>query len=85
MKKKKYRMNLYLPVEINEKLDYWSEKIELPKSNLINLAVRAGLDAIIRAIDPTAAFDPQQWAEIIKAVKPDEVDLEAEKTGHKAN
>lgn len=84
MRKKKYRMNLYIPLEINEKLDQWSEKLELPKSSLINLSVRAGLDAIIRAVDPTAAFDPQQWAEIVKALKPEGLDLEAKNATNKA-
>ena len=80
---KKFRMNLYIPVDINEKLELWSEKIELPKSNLINLAIRAGLDSIIRAIDPTAAFDPETWAQIVKAIKPEDVNLESEKMGKK--
>lgn len=83
-KSKKFRMNLYIPVDVNEKLELWSEKIELPKSNLINLAIRAGLDTIIRAIDPVAAFEPEQWAEIVKAIKPEDVDIESEKMGKKA-
>lgn len=84
MHSKKRRMNLFIPLDINEKLEKWAAKLELPKSTLINLSVRAGLDAIIRAIEPAEAFEPAKWAEIIKAVKPEDLNIEAEKATNKA-
>jgi len=78
-------MNLFIPLDINAKLDKWAEKLELPKSSLINLSVRAGLDAIIRAIEPAEAFEPEKWAEILRAVKPEDVNIEAEKATNKAS
>lgn len=82
----KKRLNLYLPGDLDEKLDKWAARLELPKSNLINLSVRAGIDAIIRTIDPTEAFTPDQWVNIIKAAAERDIEIDKEKiTSHQAS
>lgn len=62
---KKLRQNVYLPLDLSEKLDKYAERLGMTKPMLIILAVRAGLDALIRALAPEDALTTERWAEII--------------------
>ena len=76
MAQRKKRLNLYIPIDVDQNLERWAEKFDLSKTVLINLSIRAGLDAIIRAISPQDALSPEQWADIIAAAMEKGVDFE---------
>lgn len=61
----KVRMNVYLPADLSEKLDTYCKRFDMPKNQLLIMATRAGLDALIRAIAPEDALTTARWAEII--------------------
>lgn len=71
----KKRINLELPQDLGDKLDIWSVKWDMPKTSLINLSIRAGLDAIIRTMSPQDAYTPEQMADIVQALKLRGIDI----------
>lgn len=77
----KVRLNLYLPSDLNEKIEEYGKKFDIPKSLLIQMSVRAGLDSIIRAISPVDAFSPEQLAAIAAAAAVRTVNEEKETAG----
>lgn len=77
--RKPHRMNLFIAEDQNEKLEKWSNRLAISKSNLINLAIRAGLDSIIRAVEPAESLTDEQWARILKMTNGEGVDLGTEK------
>lgn len=52
--------------ETAEKIDHWAEKLGLTKGQLYNMAILAGLDSIIRAIDPVSSLTPEQIAALVE-------------------
>jgi hypothetical protein len=64
---KKVRFNLYMDQELSDRLEMNSKRFDLPKSALVTMSVRAGLDTIIRAMAPEDALTTERWAEIIAA------------------
>lgn len=82
MAQKKHRINLFIPLDLDQALERWSVKFDISKTVLINLSIRAGLDAIVRAISPQDALSPEQWADIIAAAKNKGLEFETlEETG----
>lgn len=61
------RVNVRLPDDVFEKASVWSVKLGVSKSQLLGMAVQAGLDSIIRAISPVDSISPEQWAELVRA------------------
>lgn len=61
------RVNVRVPDQIFEKAGVWSEKLGVSKSQLMGMAIQAGLDSIIRAISPVDSISPDQWAELVAA------------------
>lgn len=73
------RVTARIPDEVDEKVKVWSEKLGVTQSQLMGMAIQAGIDSIIRAISPADALTPVQWAAIVKAVE--EQNLPKEKPG----
>ncbi len=64
----KYRIWGSVTPETGEKLEFWYKKLGIPKTALVALCVQAGLNYVIRAIEPEQAFTPEQWAKIVREV-----------------
>lgn len=79
---KNHRINIYIAEDQNEKLDKWSKRMAISKTNLINLSIRAGLDAIIRAVEPAESLSEEQWAKILKSMENSGVDVAKEAKAH---
>ena len=67
------RMMARVPDDVAEKIVRWSERLGVTQSQLMGMAIQAGIDSIIRAVDPSEAFTPQQIAAILKAAQDDGV------------
>lgn len=67
-KKGKYRIWGSVPWEEGERLEYWAKKLGIPKTALVAMCVHAGLNYVIRSIEPDQAFTPEQWAKIVREV-----------------
>lgn len=67
------RIGAYVTPELNDRLDQWSGKIGITKSQLIAMSIMAGLDSIVRAVSPVESVEPEQWAKIIEAMEKNKV------------
>jgi len=54
--------------ELNEKLDMWTRKLGITKSQLGGICITAGFDAVIRAVSPVDSLDDSQLIRILRAV-----------------
>lgn len=61
------RVNVRITEEVDEKVKVWSNKLGISQSQLMGMAIQAGLDTIIRAVAPAETFSAGQWAEIVAA------------------
>lgn len=52
--------------EMESKILLWSEKLGVTKTQLINMSIMAGLDSIIRAVDPVSSLTPEQLAGMVQ-------------------
>lgn len=59
MPKNARRLNLFVPNDILDSVDFYSEKFSIPKAHLISMSIRAGLGNIIRAISPEDLLTPE--------------------------
>lgn len=73
------RLNVRITKEFNEKLDLWTDRLGLSKSQLTAMALQAGLNNVIRVISPEEVLTPEIMKMFIEATKNMEVnnDLEA--------
>lgn len=58
------RVTARISDELSDKLNHWSKKLGLTKSQLAGMAITAGFDAILRAVSPVDALTAEQWAKI---------------------
>jgi antitoxin component of RelBE/YafQ-DinJ toxin-antitoxin module len=75
------RVTARIPDEVDEKVKVWSLKLGVTQSQLMGMAIQAGIDSIIRAVSPVDAMSPSQWAAIIKAMEAQGVTFEGVKVG----
>lgn len=61
------RVNVRVSDAIFEKTAVWAERLAVTKSQLMGMAIQAGLDSIIRAISPVESITSDQWADLVKA------------------
>lgn len=52
--------------ETEKKLLLWSDKLGVTKTQLINMSILAGLDSIIRAVDPVSSLTPEQVVALVQ-------------------
>ena len=61
------RVSARVSDDVWEKVVVYSEKYGVTQSQLYGMSIRAGLSAIIRAINPEEIMTPEQWALMVKA------------------
>lgn len=71
--------------EVGQKIDMWSERLGIPKTYLISMAVQAGLNQIVRSISPEESIPPEILVKIVEAMRESglEIDVEALKEAGK--
>lgn len=62
------RLSSTVSDETAEKILYWSKKLNINKSQMINISILAGLDTVIRAISPMESMTPEQIVQIGEAL-----------------
>lgn len=63
------RVMARIPDEVAEKIVSWSSRLGITQSQLMGMAIQAGLDNIIRAISPAESITPELLAKIAKAIE----------------
>lgn len=69
--------------ETMNKINVWSDRLGLHKSQFVNMCIQAGIGSIIRAVAPEEALSPDQWSEIIKRVNAEGKENEGDQAGRK--
>ena len=79
--KRKLERKLYVAVtnEFDDRFMAWAKRLGLTKSQLGNICVQAGLNAVIRAVSPEEAFSSEQIVDILETAKDRGLNLEIRK------
>lgn len=64
-----YRITARVPDDLNARLDEWSVKLGVTKSQLAGMSIQAGFDAILRAVSPVDSISAEQLAKVVKAME----------------
>lgn len=81
------RVMARVPDDVAEKIEKWSERLGVSQSQLMGMAIQAGLDSIIRAVSPADSLTSDQWATLFKAfvaqdIVPGKTDFDAASVGY---
>lgn len=72
---KRVRVWSVVSPDLDKKLIDWSERMGVTKSQLINIAIQAGLSAVTKAVSPEDAISPEVLAKIMIATQNLGVDI----------
>lgn len=74
-----YKLYIRVSKDFDEEFTEWARRFSITKSQLGNMCVRAGFNAIISAVEPMRKITPEQLVAIMKAAGGNEVLQEAVK------
>lgn len=65
--------------DVYEKVEVWAKKFGVTLSQLGGMALTAGIDQILRAVDPVASLSDDQLAKLLRAGQSAGIELDIEK------
>lgn len=74
-----WRIQIKVSEEFYKRFDDYCKKFRLTKSQLGNICLQSGFNAIVRAVSPEEIFTPEQIVKIVRAMEKEGLDVDISK------